>query len=218
MKYFKTLPLINQKDPSGNSIIVNNILTRAYLLPSLQKNLMLFYTYNITEIDTPENMSYRYYNDPYRYWILFYSNGIMDPYAEWPLTNQQFTIYLNDKYSGAAANSLNIASNVVTSSQTFSYITSTVHHYEQYITTKNSIDNQGQTITIQIDKDTYNSISPETDTATFNDGTTVTREISASAISIYQYEDKLNESKRTIQIMQDTFVPQMENQLKSLMR
>lgn len=218
MKYFRTLPLINQQDPNGNNITVNNILSRAYLLPSLQKNLMLFYAYDITEIDTPENMSYRYYNDPYRYWIMFYSNGIIDPYAQWPLTNQQFNIYLNDKYSGIVANTLNIASNVVTSSQTFSYITSTVHHYEEYITTTNSTDNQGQTITIQIDENTYNSILPGVVTSTFGDGTSVTKEISVAAISIYDYENKLNESKRKIQIMKDDFVPQMENQLKSLMR
>lgn len=208
MKYFSSLPLITQTDPYGNSITVNNILTRAYLLPSLQKNLMLFYTYDITEIDTPENMSYRYYNDTYRYWILLYSNGIMDPLAEWPLTNQQFLIYLKDKYAEAA----NGAANVL------SYTTATIHHYEQYVTTTNSYDNQGQTITIEIDGPTYNTFVGHTSTSTFPDsGITVTKKVSAAAISIYDYEISLNESKRNIKIMRDLYVPQMETQFKSLM-
>lgn len=209
MKYFSSLPLITQTDPYGNNITVNNILTRAYLLPSLQKNLMLFYAYDINEIDTPENMSYRYYNDTYRYWILLYANGIMDPQAEWPLTNQQFLIYLKDKYAEAA----NGASNVL------SYTTATIHHYEQYITTTNSYDNQGQTITIEIDGPTYNTFMSHTSTSTFPDtGITVTKTVTAAAISIYDYENSVNESKRKIQIMRDFYVPQMETQFKSLMR
>lgn len=217
MKYFQTLPLITQTDPYGNSITVNNIMSRAYLLPSLQKNLMLFYTYDINEIDTPEIMSFRYYSDCYRYWLLFYSNGIIDPNSEWPLTENQLTLYLTDKYKSDAANSLNISSNVVTSSQTFSYVTATTHHYEKYITTTNSIDNVGQTITIEIDGTTYNSFVSSTTTANFPDGTTVTKSVSANAISIFVYENKLNESKRTIQIMKDTYVPATETQFKTLM-
>ena len=207
MRYFGTLPLINQTDPYGNNITVNNILTRAYLLPSLQNNLMMFYTYDLKEVDTPENISYRYYNDVYRYWIVMYSNGIFDTQSNWPLNNQQFLLYLNDKYATAANGVANV----------LSYTTSTVHHYEQYITTTNSSDNQGQTITIQIDGDTYNTFVQSSTTSTFGNGISVTKKISANAISIYEYENNLNESKRKIKIMNNNYVAATEKQFKSLM-
>lgn len=218
MRYFQTLPLINQIDPYGNQITVNNIISRAYLLPSLQNNLMLFYTYDVKDGDTPENMTYSYYGDVYRYWILMYSNGIIDPYSQWPLTNDQFTIYLLDKYKQSAANSANVTVANVTSSQILSYTSSTVHHYEQYITTINSIDNQGQTITIQISGNTYNSFVGYTTTSTFNDGSTVTKSVSVGAISIYNYELGVNESKRNIRVMNTNYVTGTEQQLQSLMR
>lgn len=209
MRYFSTLPLITQKDPYGNFITVNNLLSRAYLLPSLQNNLMMFYTYDLKESDSPENISYRYYNDVYRYWIVLYSNNIIDSQAQWPLTSQQFIVYLQDKYATAA----NGAANVL------SYTTSNIHHYEQYITTKNSVDNQGQTITIQIDGATYNSFTSSTTTsAPLPDGSVVTKSVTAESISIYDYENKLNESKRSIKIMNSNYVNQTEQQLQSLMK
>ena len=51
MKYFDTLPRIVQTDINGNQILVNNILTRAYVLPKLANNINLFYKYDIKEGD-----------------------------------------------------------------------------------------------------------------------------------------------------------------------
>lgn len=217
MKYFQSLPLVTQTDPYGNSIVVNNILSRAYLIPSLQNNLMLFYTYDLKEIDSPENIAYRYFNDPYRFWILFYSNGIIDPYSQWPLTNQQFDVYMFDKYKNDTANSFNISANTVTQQQVLSYVLSTTHHYEQYITTTNPVNNQGQKITIQIDQDSYNTIVESSTTISFPDGSLATKDISKQKISIFDYENKLNESKRNIKLMNKNYVPQTETQLKTLM-
>ena len=57
-----------------------------------------------------------------------------------------------------------------------------------------------------------------TTTATFNDGSTVTKSMSVGAISIYDYENKLNESKRNIKVMNSNYVPSAEKQLQNLMR
>jgi len=209
MQYFNTLPLITQTDLNGNYITVSNLLTRAYLLPSLQKNIMLFYQYNIQEGDTPENMSYRYYNDMYRYWLILYANNIIDPQAEWPLTNQQFEIYINDKYAADAANA---------SSPVLAYTLSTIHHYEQIITTSDTSNLQEQVITAQIDQDTYNSLMPSTTSMTFTNGTVVTKKIDKNAVSIYNFEVKENESKRVIQLIKDVYASDAEKQLQSLMR
>ena len=210
MKYFNTLPLIYQSDFNGNYLTVNNIISRAYLLPSLAKNINLTYEYDIKEIDTPENIAYRYYNDVNRYWIVLYANGIMDPQSEWPLTNQQFDLYMVKKYSEAAGST---TPGVVTA-----YTLGTIHHYEQTVVTSDSSNLQEQTITIQIDKNTYDSGINSTVNSTFpNSGIVVTKTTSYNAISIFDYENTANEVKRKISIIKDSFVNEIELQLKSLM-
>ena len=210
MKYFNTLPLIYQSDFNGNYLTVNNIISRAYLLPSLAKNINLTYEYDIKEIDTPENIAYRYYNDVNRYWIVLYANGIMDPQSEWPLTNQQFDLYMVKKYSEAAGST---TPGVVTA-----YTLGTIHHYEQTVVTSDSSNLQEQTITIQIDKNTYDSGINSTVKSTFpNSGIVVTKTTFYNAISIFDYENTANEVKRKISIIKDSFVNEIELQLKSLM-
>jgi len=210
MKYFNTLPLIYQSDFNGNYLTVNNIISRAYLLPSLAKNINLTYEYDIKEIDTPENIAYRYYNDVNRYWIVLYANGIMDSQSEWPLTNQQFDLYMVKKYSEAAGST---TPGVVTA-----YTLGTIHHYEQTVVTSDSSNLQEQTITIQIDKNTYDSGINSTVKSTFpNSGIVVTKTTFYNAISIFDYENTANEVKRKISIIKDSFVNEIELQLKSLM-
>lgn len=218
MKYFNTLPLIAQTDYNNNYIAVSNLLTRSYLLPSLKNNLMLFYEYNISEFDTPENIAYKYYKDLDRYWILLYSNNIMHPLHDWPKTNQQFLLYVNDKYTAATAEALSIPVQDVTQSQILAYISSTVHHYEQSITIYDNVNLQKQTITVEIDENTYNNLIESDTTKTFTDtNVSVTREIRKNVVSIYEYEFNLNESKRKINLMKDTFVTATEQQFRNLM-
>ena len=209
MKYFNSLPLITQNDFNGNAIVVNNLISRAYLLPSLAKNVMLFYQYDVKESDTPENIAYKYYEDMDRYWILLYSNGIIDPQSDWPLTSQQFDLYLTKKYSEDAGSS--------EPSIVLSYITGTIHHYEQTTTTTDSSNLQKQNVTIKIDENTYNNMIETQYDAVFSNGVKVSKTITKKAVSIYDYENRLNESKRKIKIMKKNYVDQMETQLKNVM-
>jgi hypothetical protein len=208
MRYFNTLPLIAQSDFNGNSILVNNLMARSYMLPSLQKNVMLFYEYDVKEVDTPENVAYRYYDDVNRFWLVLFSNNILDPQGEWPLTNNQFISFLDSKYGSAAAN---------VNSTVLAYTSSTVHHYEELITTTDSENLQEQTISIIIDEDTYNNTLNETTVRTFPNGVQVSKTVSTKAVSIYDYENSLNETKRRIVIMKDEYAPDTEVQLKTLM-
>ena len=212
MRYFNTLPQIQQFDPnSGQYVTSANLTARGYLVPSLVNNLNFAYKYDITESDTPENIAYRYYNDVNRFWIVLFGNNIIDPQFGWPLTSSQFQNYLVSKYS-TAANSTN--PNIV-----LSYVTGTVDHYEKHITTQDSTSLQSQTIVINIDSATFNSTpSMITSTYTLPSGAKITQTVTTSAVSIYTNENNLNEAKRKISIVKDVYVPQMETQLQALMK
>lgn len=217
MQYFSSLPSITQKDNNGNFITVSNIISRCYLLSQLKNNNVLFYKYIIKDVDSPENIAYRYYNDLDRYWMIMYANNIMDPQWDWVQTDKVLISFIVNKYKSETASSLDIDVANVTSSMVLSYATATVHHYEKTVTTYDSSGTQKQTITIQIDEDTYNSTDEETQQSILN-GVTITKEITTQAVSIYNYETDLNESKRNIYLIKDIYAADMEKQFTSLMR
>lgn len=208
MKYFSTLPSISQSDFNGKYLTTTNLLARAYLLQQLQNNLYLYYDYSIKDHDKPETIAYKFYNDQYRYWMIFYANGIMDPLSEWPLDHYNFYLYLSDKYKDEA-NTANM--------DPVTYTRATIHHYEQSITTYNDVDMVKSKVTIQIDKPTYDSIVPNTISNMLPDNSTVYKEIDKKVVYLFDYEYDLNEKKRNIKLIKDTYAIQMDSQLSSVM-
>jgi len=208
MKYFNSLPFIANQDSNGNYYFLKNILIRTKLVSQLAKNPLLFYKYSVQDSDTPESIAFKYYGDQYRYWLIFMANEIMDPQWDWPLTSQQFLKFLKDKYSTVAGGDNNV----------LSYTQGTVHHYEKLVTT---VDNTTQTTVIKsviVDQETYNLIQSSTQTKTFADGSTVTYTTGKNAVSIYDYENDLNESKREINLINSNYVSDMETQYQALVR
>lgn len=217
MKYFNTLPSILQKDINGKEILVTNLLTRSYFLPSLLKNVVLFYDYDIREGDTPENIAYRYYNNVYRYWMILYSNNIIDPQSQWPLSGDVLLKNIYIKYRQDTANSLNVNVSSVTVAQTMTYTANTVHHYEKHITLYDSESLQKSIVVTNIDQDSYEKEETLMYKNSLPDGTEVTKEIQKKAISIYENEINQNESKRKIQLLKDSYAQDAEKKFKSLM-
>lgn len=209
MKYFRTLPGILQPDQKGNYNLVTNLLTRAYLLPSLQNNVYLYYDYKIKDFDKPESIAYKYYNDQYRYWMILYANNIFDVQEEWPRDFTNFILYLKDKYAAAAAN---------VSIPVIQYTQSVIHHYEKIVTTYNNIENDKTTITIQVDANTYNSTVSSIQSKPLPDGSIVTKQVSKKYVTVYDWELNENEKKRDIKLIKDVYAADMENKLSALMR
>jgi hypothetical protein len=216
MLYFNTLPKIFTPDENGNYILMTNLLTRAKLVEKLQNNPMLFYKYVIQDGDTPEILAEKYYDDPFKYWIILYSNQIMDPLWDWPLPYEQFLSYINSKYADDAA----------TQSQTpLEYTNTTVQEYQKIVTT---VDNYSQTTNVQtvsVDFVTYSALSTSEQTfpiyAPGHSGTVVvtscTVKTTKNLVTIFDYEFNINESKREIKIMDSRFSNQMEEQFRTLM-
>jgi hypothetical protein len=207
MKYFNSLPYLTNTDSNGNTYLLRNILIRTQLIPQLASNPLLFYKYQLQDSDTPEIVANKYYGDSFRYWIVLHGNpSKMDPQGDWPLNSEQFTAYLIDKYSEEAG-----GDNLV-----LSYTQGTIHHYEKLITT---VDGETQTTSIKdvwIDENTYNSLIPYTKQQTFPDGSKITYSVLSKAISIYDYENGVNEAKRNINLINSSYANQVEKQYQTL--
>jgi hypothetical protein len=209
MLYFDTLPKILTTDELGNPIVMTNILTRAKLVEELQNNPMLFYEYAVQEGDTPETIAFKYYGDPYKYWIILYSNQILDPIWEWPILDEaQFILYIDNKYATEAE---------AEDMTPLQYVNSTVYSYYKVITTTNLYTDQVDIKKAVVDQTTYNSIVPSSSTYNIPNGYTVKVETDKTISYLIDYEREQNEKRRTIKILNESYSYRMEEQLRFVM-
>jgi hypothetical protein len=197
MQYFNSLPKIIHTDPYGIKSIRTNIMARVNIIPEELKNPLIYYKYDVQDGDTPEIVAHKYYNDMYRYWIVLFANQMFDPYWDWPMSDRQFNDYLFDKYTNVD-------------------IYGTVHHYEKVITSYDTNTQTTTTNTVQIPQTAYISSTPSTNTYTLPTGD-VTVNIQYNQVSIHDYESRLNESKRSINILNNQYVNTFEQQFIKLM-
>ena len=199
MKYFETLPKIIYNNPITNTpIILTNLLVRSSIINSILNNPLLFYQYDIQEGDTPEIVAHKYYGDQYRYWMVLFCNQKLDPQWDWPLNSNEFNAYLLNKYP-----SINIYN--------------TVYQYQKVIS---QFDVNTLTTTenvAEIDQMTYYSM-PESQVETYTLPTgPVTITTTRNVLSIYDYEFNLNESKRSIKLLNQKYAGELEKELQKLM-
>lgn len=197
MQYFDTLPKIVQTDNVGISRVFTNLMARASIIPDVLKNPLVYYSYDIQEGDTPETIAYKYYGDSYRYWIVLFANELLDPQWSWPMDSTVFAAYMEAKYPSGNT-------------------TTTVYSYEKKLTQTDNDTNTVTINTIDINQTEYNTLVPNTQTYTIANST-VTVQTTKRIVTIYDYENELNESKRKINILNSIYVDQLESQFKSLM-
>ena len=217
MKYFNTLPKIATIDYSGNSIILTNLMIRAEIIPGLLNNPSLFYSYDTKEGDTPEIIATKYYGDPYRYWIVLFANQMIDPQWNWPMNSNLFTNFVVEKYRSDAANNLSISANTITPSQVISYTQTIIKNYVKTVTTIDSTSSEVTTRNYYLDLNDYNNTFETSKTRNFASGDQVIENITKSSETIYDYESELNESRRTINLVNSDYVSRFELQFYNLM-
>jgi hypothetical protein len=209
MLYFESLPKIITPDQNGYPILMTNLLARASLIEKLINNPMIFYEYAIQEGDTPEIVAEKYYDDPFKYWVVMFSNQIFDPIWDWPMSYTVFLDYLNSKYATEAEDA----------GQTpYEYTNTTVYEYEKIITTRDLFSEVETVKNVPVTLTEYNALSESTTTYDIPGGTRCVVTITKKIVTIYNYEEELNESKRQIKLLNKDFAGEIENQLFQLMR
>lgn len=209
MYYFDTLPKIITPDQNGYPILMTNILSRASIVQELLNNPMQFYEYAIQEGDTPEIVAEKYYGDPFKYWVVLFSNQILDPVWEWPMPYASFLKYIDVKYATDAEDA---------NKTPFEYTSTTVYQYKKTITTTDVYTKVETVKEVSITEDDYNSLIETTTTYNIPGGTSCVVSITKTIVTLLEYEEQLNESKRQIKLLNGGYVGEMEQQLKLLMK
>jgi hypothetical protein len=89
--------------------IVTNVISKVKFDQSVQKNLAVFYPYTVEQGERPDQIAARYYDNPELDWVIYLANDIMDPYYDWPLSQNQFYEYIKAKYGSVSAAQAKIA-------------------------------------------------------------------------------------------------------------
>lgn len=217
MRYFENFGLVPYTfDPDRiNFFNVKDIFTRVKMLDSIINNIDVYYTYDMKDSDTVEMIAYKYYGDINKFWIILFTNQILDPQFELPLKPEAFNEYLINKYG----------------SPTAAY--NTLDHYEKKITVTQSASNgfylQTNTTT-EYSSDTYSmeglTVPPSLHSAPIAlpsppdcsiGGVSVHTDIVLYAVSAYDAETESNESRRSIKLIKKDFVNQIESELRDLL-
>ena len=186
--YFRRLPnldypsLLNDRESNIDFVQTKNLFRRAKIREDLFANFMQFDKYQIIGDERPDNVAEKVYDRDDYDWIILMSNNIIDINNEWPLTQSQLNQFLNEKYTPQELVS--------------------IHHYE----TLELRDNKNQLILpagIVVDDDynlEYLSGGQVKSTNSIVDGRPV------RAVTFYDYENDLNDKKRSINILKSEFV------------
>jgi len=198
MKYFDTLPNVLIVNPNGTSTVFKNLMARASIISDILSNPVLFYKYDVKDGETPEIIADKYYGDSYRYWLVMFSNQILDPQWDWPLSSLALQDYITNKYTEFSPYS-------------------TVHHYEKNVSQYDSQTGVTTNYTTIIDQNDYNTLQTGSVTYTFPTSTcTITT--TGRSVSYYEYELETNEAKRSITLLRKDYAVRVEQELSKLMR
>ena len=194
--YFRQVPNFEYVSRLPNAKIsdyirVKNLFKRGKLADDIFPNLNFFTKYQVEGDDSPDNVAYKVYNDSSVDWIVLLSNNYTNIQSEWPMLQNDFDRYLLDKYG--TYEKLNDA-----------------HHYET--TEIKNVD--GATITPA-------GLTVASDySVTYYDAATgqeVEKENTATEVTNYEYESKIEDEKRNIYLLKPEYLNVIKDDMRDIM-
>ena len=192
--YFRQLPnlsypsLANDRSSVYDYQVVKNFFKRAVLRDDIFNDVTNFTKYSVEGDERADQIAYDFYGDSGLDWVILTTNNIIHVRDEWPMGQQDFLTYLNEKY---------------TSQQL-----SNIHHYE----TKLIRDSSGTLVQPEgLHVDSNYSI-------TFLDNGVSRTESSITSITFLQHETNLNDEKRNINILKTDYLNIMLRDIKDIMK
>ena len=180
--YFRQLPnldypsLANERTSAYDYQVVKNIFKRAVIRDDIFKEVTAFTKYDVIGDERPDQVAAKFYKDPAFDWVILTTNNIVHVRDEWPMGNQDFLTYLNEKYTEQEL--------------------ANIHHYETDLI-RNSrgqlIQPEGMTV-------------PENYSITYLDNGVLRTESKITSFTFLEHETRLNDNKRNINILKQEYL------------
>ena len=180
--YFRQLPdldypsLRNDRESAYDYQIVKNIFKRAVLRDDVFDEVTAFTKYSVVGDERPDQVAFDFYGDSGLDWVVLTTNNIIHVRDEWPMGNQDFLTYLNDKYTSQEL--------------------SNIHHYETDLLR----DSQGKLI------QSKGLTVPGDYSISFLDNGVLRTESKITSFTFFDHETNLNDKKRNIDILKPEYL------------
>jgi hypothetical protein len=217
--YFPKLVYTFDKNTLNNQA-VTNIFARSAFLKEIVDNSAIYFEYEVQDSDTPEIIAHKIYGSAFRSWLVLLFNKYVNPLYEFPMKSVVLDEYVKNKYD-----------------QTITQAQTTIHHYEQEITTTitfNGVKFYESSVSSIISDKEYNfvtetlvdrtvpgtadtSVVVSTEQNTLANGQVATIVTRNKAVSNYQNEINENEKRRKIKLLDPAYVTRVEQEFKQLM-
>jgi hypothetical protein len=168
---------------------VKNLFRRAKIRDDFFKNATAFTKYKIIGEERPDQVAEKIYGSSEYDWVVLISNNILNTRTEWPLSDSEFSRYLERKYTEAELAS--------------------AHHYETTLVT----DSRGKMIV------PAGKIVDSNFTVKYYDDildVLVTKN-PVKLVSIYEYEIQQNDKKRNIYILRSRYLQTAIDDMRRIM-
>ena len=93
--------LLYTLDNGESKQTVTDIFKRVILSKEFQENVSYFEEYDISDGESPEDVSYKFYDTQDLHWLVLMTNNIIDPRFEWPLPEDNLIKQVESKYGSA---------------------------------------------------------------------------------------------------------------------
>ena len=237
-KYFKHYPTIDfDVKNDGELIEAKDIFRNIRVRDNSDEAITGYEYYYVNDQDRPDVLATKLYGDATLYWLFWMVNDQFATYNDWPKSQSILERFIARKYSGKALVS-NQQSDIVSSSDSkflqgekvvgstssaFGYVTKIDPTNKQVILN----DVQG---TFQINETVTGSQSSKSFTLSSvrnfsdsphhyinSDGNKTTSE-TTTMVTNRDYEQTLNDSKRSIKYIKTSMIPQLLREFKSMIR
>jgi len=228
MTYFREVSdlLYQSQESNRNSSYdyarVKNLFRRAKIRDDFFQNVTAFTKYKIIGEERPDQVAEKVYGSSSYDWVVLISNNILNTRTEWPLSDAEFSNYLERKYTEAEL--------------------AAPHHYETTLVTDSKgkmivppgkiVDSNFTVTYLEIDQPFTESINYnfsstvdkfDSNIITF-DSTTGTRQVGTLVtvnpvrmVSVYEYEIQQNDKKRNIYLLRPRFLQTAIDDMKRIM-
>ena len=180
--YFRQLPnldypsLKNDRTSAYDYQVVKNIFKRAIIRDDIFDEATAFTKYSVIGDERPDQVAAGFYNDSTLDWVVLTTNNIVHVRDEWPMGNQDFLTYLNEKYTAEEL--------------------SNIHHYE----TKLIRDSRGKLI------QPAGLTVPAGHSISFLDNAVLREESSLTSFTFLEHETNVNDNKRNINVLRSEYL------------
>ena len=224
---------------------VTNIFFRLAVLKSVLNNTSSYYVYEIDGNDTPEIVAEKVYGDSGAGWIVIYANQIVDPQFDWVLSDDAFNKYLANKYGSVATAQTTIHHyEKVVETTVNGYTSTAIYQIDRTRLTLNELDVPDSTYNDYIDDFTVDTTEYSADSTEITADTEIYTESSvigslntqinktfntyelndqtihevsyARAISNYDYEADINDTRRQIKVIKKIYYDRIMQEFRNL--